>query len=277
MTRLLRDPLVHFFVIAGAIFGLYAVLDDSPRPVAANALVITEDDARRLVSEFEATWQRPPTPEELDFMIGELVREEVYVREALALGLDGDDAVIRRRLQLKMEFLTESGAGATEPDDATLLAHVESHPDRFAQPALVAFEQILLAEGIAEAEATAVAAQLNLGGDPGEAARPTLLPPDLPLAPEQVIDGSFGPGFFEGLAALPVGVWSGPVTTALGVHLVRVTERREPQVPPLAEIRERVERDWRASLAERLREGRYEALLSRYEVTRPEAALVLAP
>jgi hypothetical protein len=277
MTRLLRDPLVHFFLIAGAIFGLYAIIDDSPPPVAANALVITEDDARQLVAEFEATWRRPPSVEELDYMIGQRVREEVYVREALALGLDGGDAVIRRRLQTKMEFLTESGAEALRPDDVTLQSHLESNSDRFAQPELIGFEQILLVEGIGAEEAAELAGRMNLGGDPGEAARRTLLPPGFPLRPVRVIDGSFGTGFFDELGTLPQGVWAGPVETPLGDHLVRVTERRKARVPPLSEIRERVEQDWRASLTERLREERYEALLSRYEVVRPDPAQMLTP
>ncbi|MGI1660902.1 peptidyl-prolyl cis-trans isomerase [Palleronia sp. KMU-117] len=275
--RLLRDPLVHFFLVAAAIFGLYAVVNDSPPPVSANQLVISEDDARQLVAEFESTWRRAPTVEELDYMIAQRVREEVYVREALALGLDGGDAVIRRRLQTKMEFLTESGAEALQPDDATLQAHLDAHPDRFAEPALIAFEQILLAEGIGADEAEALAARLNIGGDPGEAARPTLLPPGFPPSPARVIDGSFGAGFFEALGAVPVGVWAGPVATTLGTHLVRVTERSEARVPPLSDIRAQVERDWRASLSERLREERYEALLSRYEVVRPDPSQVLTP
>jgi hypothetical protein len=237
--------------------------------------VITEDDALRLVSAFEATWRRPPTVEELDFIISQQVREEVYVREALALGLDGNDTVIRQRLQMKMEFLTESGAEAIAPDDATLQAHLEAYPDRFAQPALLAFEQILLAEGIAGEEVAVLEARLNVGGDPGDAARATLLPPSFRLSPIQVVDGTFGTGVFDELARLPVGTWTGPVETGRGMHLVRVTERREAQLPPLSEIRDRVERDWRATVTERLREERFDALLSRYDVVRPDPAQVL--
>jgi hypothetical protein len=277
MTRLLRDPLAHFFLIAAAVFAFYAFVDDSPPPVAPNQLVVSKDDARRLVAEFEATWRRPPGPEELDFMIGELVREEVYVREALALGLDRDDAVIRRRLQLKMEFLTESGAEAVEPDDATLAAHLEAHPERFAEPEMVAFEQILLDDRIDAEEAELVEARLNTGGDAGAAARPTLLPADFRLSPAQVVDGTFGTGFFDALGTLATGEWAGPVETSLGRHLVRVTERREARLPALAEVRDRVEADWRAAFAETLRTERFEALLSRYEVVRPDPPAVLGP
>lgn len=277
MIRFLREPLVHFFLVGAAIFGLFAAVDDSPPPVAANVLEVTEYDARRLVAEFEATWRRPPTADELDYMIGQLVREEVYVREALALGLDRDDAVIRRRLQAKMEFLTESGAEVVEPDDAVLEAHLEANADRFAEPPLVAFEQILLDERIGADEVQLVEARLNRGVDPGEAARPTLLPPAFRLSPVQVVDGAFGGGFFDALGVLPEGTWAGPVETSLGRHLVRVTERRESRLPPLSEIRARVEQDWRAEFTAQLREERFEALLGRYEVVRPDPAAVLTP
>jgi hypothetical protein len=275
--RLLRDPLVHFFLLGTAIFGLFALVDDRPPPVPANLLEVTQDDARRLVAEFEATWHRKPTPDELDHMIGQLVREEVYVREALALGLDRDDALIRRRLQSKMEFLTESGAEAVTPDDATLQAFAEANPNRFAQAPLVAFEQILLDEGVGRDEVALVEARLNRGIDPGAAAQPTLLPPVFRPSPAQVVDGTFGDGTFDALAALPVGIWAGPVETRMGRHLVRVTDRRDGRLPPLSEIRDRVEQDWRAELTAGLREERYQALLGRYEVLRPDPGPVLSP
>ena len=275
--RLLGDPLVHFFVLGVAIFGLFALVDDSPPPVAANVLEVTEDDARRLVAEFEATWRRPPTLAELDHMIGQLVREEVYVREALALGLDRDDAVIRRRLRTKMEFLTESGAEAVEPDEATLEADLAANADRFAEPALVAFEQLLLDDRVGAEEVEPVEARLNRGIDPGVAARSTLLPAVFRPSPAQAVDGSFGAGFFAAIAALPLGPWAGPVESAMGRHLVRVTDRREGRLPPLSKIRARVEQDWRAEFAVRLREERLAALLGRCDVVRPDPAAVLAP
>ena len=273
----MRDPLVHFFLLGAAIFGLFALVDETPPPVAANVLEVTEDDARRLATEYEATWRRPPTVAELDYMIGERVREEVYLREALALGLDRDDAVIRRRLQTKMEFLTESGAEAVQPNDATLQAHLDSDPHRFTEPVLVAFEQVLLDERVGDEEVELVEARLNLGIDPGAAARPTLLPSVFRPSPAHVVDGTFGSGFFDAIGALPEGRWAGPVETSLGRHLVRVTERREARLPALPEIRPRVEQDWRAEFTARLRKERFEALLGRYELVRPDAAAVLAP
>lgn len=277
MNSMLREPLLHFFLLGAAIFGLFTLVDESPPPIAANLIEVTEDDARRLVDEFAATWRRPPTVNELDHLLAQFVREEVYVREAMALGLDQGDAVIRRRLQMKMEFLTESGAEAVEPNDTTLQAHLEAHPDRFVEPSLLAFEQILLDEGIGAEDVELVKSRLNRGVEAGDVARPTLLPPVFRLSPLQVVDGTFGTGFFDELGLLPSRSWAGPVETSLGRHLVRVTERREARLPPLPEIRARVEQDWRADFTDGLRKERFEALLDRYEVILPDPSGVLAP
>ncbi len=275
MASIFREPLLQFFLVGAVVFGLFAIFDDTPPPPAAMAIEITADDARRLVGEFEATWRRPPQPDELDRLIEELVREEVYVREATALGLDQDDAVVRQRLRLKMEFLTEAGAQAIEPDEATLEAHLAANPEQFSRAPLVAFEQILLEERTGDAAIAEILASLNRGSDPGQAARPSLLPPALRASPPRVVDGTFGAGFFDKLAAMPVGDWHGPVVASYGQHLVRVTEQDAGGVPALAEVRERVLQDYRATFGLELREARFDAMRSRYEILRPAAEDVL--
>jgi PPIC-type PPIASE domain len=276
MKTFFKEPLVHFLLIGAVIFGLYAALDDSPPPQAKNAIVISEDDASRLVAEFEATWRRLPDAAELGKIIDGLVAEEVYVREALALGLDRDDAVIRRRLQMKMEFLTESGADVLTPDDATLQAHLDANRDLFTEAPLVALEQVMLEDNDPQKAAEALA-RLRQGEDPASVGRPTMLPFATRPSPPRVIDGIFGADFFAATAPLAVGTWEGPVESAFGTHLLRVTDRREGRTPPLAEIRDQVEQDWRSAFVVQLREDRLDALMSRYEVTRPDPAAVLRP
>ena len=264
--------------LGGLIFILYAIFDDSPPPVAENLLVVTDADAERLVTEFEATWRRKPVVEELDFMIAERVREEVYVREAIALGLDRDDAVIRRRLQLKMEVLTESGAELVAPEDTVLEAHLAAHPERFSTPPLLAFEQVLLLDTLSAEDVKLALADLNAGGRATASTRPTMLPPVVAKpSPARAIDGTFGTGFFDAITDLPQGGWAGPVETTFGLHLVRITRRTDARLPTIAEVRAEVEADWRADVTRKLREDRYEALRSRYEVVVPSAATVLAP
>ena len=273
---ILKEPLVHFLLLGAVIFGLYAALDDSPPSVARNAIDISVEDAQRLVAEFEATWRRPPSETELAEIIDAAVREEVYVREALAPGLDRDHAVIRRRLQMKMEFLTESGAEVLDPDESALQAHLDANRDRFTDAPLIVVEQVLLESADPQAAAETLA-KLQQGADPASVGWPTMLPFATRPSPARVIDSIFGPDFFTAIAALPRGSWEGSVEGTFGTHLVRVTYRREARTLPLAEIREQVEQDWRSAFVVLLREQRLGALMSRYVVTRPDPAAVLQP
>lgn len=273
MTRMLREPLFHFLLLGAGIFGLFAVFNDAPVPTAERTIVVTEDDARRLAAEFEATWRRAPNEEELDTLIEHFVDEEVYVREAKALGLDQGDTIVRRRLQMKMEFLTETGAQSVDPDDAMLSAHLAANTDRFSSAPVLAVEQVYLGEDTARA--AEITAELNAGSDPVAFGERTLLPRAIPASPPRVIDSTFGTGFFERLVDLPQDKWVGPIATTFGQHLVRVTDRREGGVPPLKDIRDEVLQDWRAKLTTQLRENRLQAMRTRYEITRPDAATVL--
>ncbi len=272
-SHLLREPLLHFLLLGAAIFALFAAVNDAPPPVAADRLEVTEEDALRLAQQFEATWRRLPTTEELSALFERQVEEEVYVREARALSLDRDDAVVRQRLAQKMQFLTESGAESAQPSEADLRAHLDAHPDRFTRAAVVGFDHVQVAEAGAEAEALLVS--LNAGATPRKMGMRTLLPPSIPPSPQSVVDGTFGEGFFGAVAELPPGRWAGPVESGYGWHLVRVTMAREERVPPLAEIRAEVESDWRATIRQRLSEERLEALQARYEIVTPDPYAIL--
>jgi hypothetical protein len=266
---------VHFLVLGAALFALHAVLDETPPPVAGTVLVVTDADAARMAQRFEATWGRPPGPDELDDLIQQHVREEVYVREARALGLDRDDAIVRRRLQQKMEFLADGAGEVPVPTDAELRAHLESHPERFERQTVVGFEQVPLSPATGREGADEVLGALLDGAGPDDVGMPSFLPTAFRPSPRAVIDGAFGEGFFAAVVGLERGTWSGPIPSAHGVHLVRVTDVVPGGLPRLEQIRDEVERDWRASLGERMREARYLALLSRYDVRLPDPAVVL--
>jgi hypothetical protein len=275
MGPLIREPLVHFLVLGAVIFGLFAAFGSGPAQRSDMTLLeVTEDEAAGLARQFEATWRRPPTAAELEAMIDNYIRDEVLVREALALGLDQGDAVVRQRLVQKMQFLTESGAEAAAPDEAALQAHLDANAAIFARPARLAFDQVPFGD---TAAARAALPALQGGADPAEFGVPSLLPARIPASPRQIVDGTFGNGFFDALAALPPGRWAGPVASGYGPHLVRVTEFAPRAVPPLDAIRDAVEADWRAEIRAQLREERLERLMSLYQVTRPDPAAVLAP
>lgn len=273
MKAILREPLLHFILLGAGIFALFTVFDSAPPPVSSDLLEITEADAERLVQQHQATWRRPPTEQELAGLIDNLVSEEVLVREALTLGLDRGDAIIRQRLALKMEFLMESGAEFVEAPDDVLAAHLAAHPERFTRAGLVSFEQFMLSP---EASPEATVAAVRTGKWADSLIAPSLLPSRLPPSPPSVVDGTFGPGFHKTVSALTSGDWSGPVESTYGPHIIRVLSKSPARLPPLSEIRDNVERDWRATIRVELADQRLEAMKNRYEIIRPDPTQVLA-
>jgi parvulin-like peptidyl-prolyl isomerase len=223
----------------------------------------------RLSAQFAATWNRPPTDEELAGLIDGHVREEVLYREALALGLDRDDAVIRQRLRLKMEFISEAAASALIPDDATLSAWYADNAAAFAPARTIGFTQVMLAD---PAMAEEVRAALVAGADPATQGRGTLLPARVDQGSLLAVEGAFGPGFFDTVAALSQGEWSGPVESSYGWHLVLLDSVSAPEVPPLDSVRDAVIAAWRQEQANTFRESQYQAIRATYVVNLPEAA-----
>jgi hypothetical protein len=267
------EPLLHFLVIGIAIFLLFATLDDQPAVQSVEQIVVGENQAVRLAEQFAAVWRRPPTVDELSGLIDEQIREEVYVREALALNLDRDDAVIRQRLRQKMMFLTDSAVAGLEPDQAELRAFFEAaEPGRFTPPPRIAFRQVFLGEAPRDAAVARLEDSLATGADPALLGVPTLLPAEMPLAAPATVDGTFGPGFFERLTGLPVGTWEGPLPSSYGLHLVHVDRIERAERPPFETVRERVLTEWRGERAAELADAAFERMRARYEISRPDAS-----
>ena len=274
LKTVLLSPLVHFFGIGAAIFVLFGYLNDEPAAPPENQIALTEAAAGRLVDQFAATWNRPPTEEELQGLMLTWAQDEAYKREALALGLDQGDAVIRQRLIVKMRFLADSGASSLVPNDADLQAYLDANRDLFQIPAKAAFSQIFLASDTQE-ETTAILASLERGMDPAELGEANLLPKSIPLTSAHVIDSQFGPGFHAGIADLPLNQWQGPVKSTYGWHLVKIAERTGAKLPELSDIRDKVEGEWRREKVMEMRAAFGKALLERYTVILPSSAEVL--
>ncbi len=267
LLRLLREPLFHFLAIGGLIFLLFAVVA-GPNPGPTDTIVIGPERIEQLATGFQSVWRRPPTDDELRGMIDDFVREEIYYRTALALGLDRNDTVVRRRLRQKMEFLTDTGADLLEPAAGELEAYLAANEQTFRRGPRLALEQIYLGETPAPESITRSlsALQSDPATDASVLGERTLLPSQLGLSPPDAIDGVFGQGFFERLAELSTGVWAGPVVSAYGVHLVRILDSLAARTPPLEEVRDAVLRDWKAAKARELRELHYARLREHYVV-----------
>ena len=217
--------------------------------------------------------------------IRDSIREEVLVREALALGLDRDDVIIRRRLRQKMEFLSDESASRLKPSERQLRAQLEADPDAYRRDGRISFRQIFLdpserGEDL-QREATALLSRLNApeepsdasgaGPDPAEAGDSlALLPSRLDQAPRSEVTSLFGRAFADQLFQQKPGAWAGPLESGYGLHLVRIEAISPGEVPPLEDVRQQVERDWQSQQRREQGEKRYRSLLGKYNVRRPE-------
>jgi len=271
--KLLREPLLHFLLLGGLIF---AVLFEEEAPGTAsveNQILIEAAEVERMAAAWEQRWQRPPSEAELSGLIGEAVREQVLYREALTLGLDRDDVVVRRHLRQKYEFLTQDLAYDTDPDDATLRAYFEAQGDRYAQSARVSFHQVLFSPtrrgAQAEIDAVQTLADLKWATEPGTAETLgdiTSLPSDLVGLDLHAIEAMFGPDFVAALQTVEPGRWAGPIASDFGLHLVWITGRAPGRRLAFEEVRQRVRDDWIYEQRVAANEAVYRKLLERYEV-----------
>jgi hypothetical protein len=280
MKRILKEPLVHFLVLGALLFAGYGLLNRNGAP-APGRIVVSQGQLVSMREAFIRTWQRPPTHEEWEGLIRDRVREEVYCREAMALGLDKDDTVIRRRLRQKMEFVSDDIVAQVQPTDDELNAYLQAHPDRFRVEQQFTFRQLYLnpekhGANLAR-EAAQLLAKLNqAGGDGGLATLgdPFLLDHSFTAAPSSEIAKQFGQEFAAKLGGLQPGQWQGPVESGFGVHLVCITERKEGRLPELAQVRDTVRREWDNARRQEANENFYQGLLRRYTVTIEQPAAV---
>jgi PPIC-type PPIASE domain len=277
LARIAREPMVHFMVIGAAIFVLSARFGGDQQATPRDRIVVTDGRVQQLAKIFAKTWQRPPTAQELRGLVDAHIKEEVYYREALRIGLDRDDTLIRRRMQQKMEFMTEPSEDALAATDAELEAFLAAHRAEFRVEPKLAFEQIFINPQRSEQPAAARVEKFltevsaaPYDADPRSLGDPTLLPRAMPLAPVSGIDRNFGQGFGAQLAQLPLNAWSGPVKSPYGLHLLRVTERHDGYDPPLADVRAAVERKWRDDNRDAFRKAEYERLRNKYEIVLPD-------
>ena len=272
MRNFLRKPVFHFTIL-GLLFVWFALSrDKAPAPDQPDEIVITQGGVRRMVEQFNAVWHRNPHEQELAALVEGAIREEVLVREAIALGLDRGDAVIRNRLTQKMQFRTSSAAQMLDPADEVLRAYMADNPDGFTTPDLIAFDQVYLGESANQEMLDTTLAALANGADPRTLGRGGLLPSSLPLSTRRKTENTFGSGFFETLKAAETGTWVGPVRSEYGLHLVRVTEVRPAAMVQFAEVRQEVLFEWRRAESKVLAEKQYKAMRARYLVATPDAA-----
>jgi parvulin-like peptidyl-prolyl isomerase len=272
LKKWLREPLLHFLLIGAALFIFYNLqTDDSADD--SNSIVISESDIDRLITLWEKKWQRLPTETELEGLVEAQIREEVLYREALAMGLDQNDTIVRRRLAQKVEFISADLASQAEPSDADLQTYLDTHAEKFAVPARISFQQIYL-NADQRGDQVNKDAQRLLGQLTRSAASVDIMAAGDSFMfgqqheqlTEHGVSRLFGQQFAEKIFELPVGAWHGPVVSGYGLHLVYVDAKSEAKASTLDEVRNKVRDEWLAQQRRKLDQVFYSELRKRYDI-----------
>jgi hypothetical protein len=273
-VKLFREPLLHFLFIGAAIYLLYGAFAEPVPEEIDKTIVVSAGEIEWMQTAWQKRWNRPPTAEEFDGLIQQYIRETVLYREALTMGLNKHDQVIRRRLAQKLEFLAKDLVALTPPTDGELLTYFDAHQDRYQEPARYTFTQVFIDPDkrgdatLADAEKikATLKARSDAIEDAGALGDTFMLQNYYPEKEQAEIQKLFGSGFAESLVELSVGQWHGPVLSGYGVHLVYVDNVSEPPAPVFAGMRERVVQDWKTEKGEELNEKFYVNLRDRYTV-----------
>jgi peptidyl-prolyl cis-trans isomerase C len=272
--KILKEPLFHFLLLGAVIFMVYFILNPA-EDNAGNQIKINQNDVDRFVQIFQKQWQRKPNKQELEGLVRAHLKEEILYREALALGLEKDDTIIRRRLAQKMEFLITDITVPEEVDDKDLLAFYEKNSARYTRAAKLSFRHIYFNPDIRgermmdEANATlhtlqSTNAGLNVPDTYGDR---YMLPLQYELTSEQEVARAFGRDFTEQLLKTESGRWQGPIRSGYGVHLVYIQQYDAASIYPFNEVRQRVKNDYLFELRQQRNEEVLEKLKLRYEIT----------
>jgi hypothetical protein len=270
--------LLHFLLLGTAIFALEAWRARTHSTEAsAPRIEVTAAVIDRLRAGYERQFGQAPDAGELRGLVTAHIREEVLCREALALGLDRDDTIVRRRLAQKMEFLTDDIATAATPEDAAVREFFVKNAARYAKPAHMSFRHVYFSKEKRGAKSEA-AMRESLAALAGGASDETMGDPFLhgfvfAERETQDITALFGAEFAARVTALRQGEWSGPVESSYGLHLVRVEARGAVQPSSFDAVRDTVVRDLNEDRRSTANREVFEKLRERYQVAVDEAAL----
>lgn len=280
--KLFREPLVQFFLIGLCIYGAYALYGTPDESVANNTIVVDAGRINTFKTAWEQRWNRPPTEQELNGLINQFVREDILYREAIAMGLDEDDPITRRRMAQKLEFLTRDIASLKEPVEGELESFFEDNKDKFQDPDLITFSHVFIdpdKRGDATLDdAALLLSELQAAGPPDSTVSGLgdrfILQNYYPQKTELEIRKQFGTGFATAIMQLEPEQWHGPVLSGYGTHLVYVNALVITPMPVFKDVQASVFENWQAEQQETFNEEFFESLKSRYQIVIETTPLV---
>lgn len=266
----MQEPLLQFLAIALVLFGANQLIHGSSVQISNELITISQGRVQQIAESYRLLAGRLPSRAELQALVNDFADEEIAYREAIAMGLDADDTIVRRRMRQKLEFLAEDAEASEEPTDEQLAGWLAEHAADYRLPERISFRQVMASadargERVNE-EAVALLKQLRSGADASGLGDPSMLPSTLPPTTQDGVAALFGEPFADALFAHAGEGWFGPIVTPLGAHLILVLAREPARAPLLADIRGKLRSDWIEARRRDQREQFVARLRQRYSV-----------
>lgn len=263
---LVREPVILFFLLGTFLYISYNQLttyfDSKSREI-----IVDQNEILLLEESFRKTWNREPTQSEIDNLIGNRVMDEIFFKEAVAMGLDKTDPAVKRRLRQIMELMLDDFS-TIYPTESQLQEYLSENPEKFQKAPRLSFRHLYF-----PLEDKQIALEFLSGLQKG-ITKPEDHPGGLYLIPSSFEDESqneierlFGEKFSQEILAIEVGSWKGPVESAYGWHLLKVSDFVDSELPPLDKIWDAVEREWSVERKKEIKEEQYKVLRDHYDVT----------
>ena len=271
IVRLLREPLLQFLALGAMLFALYG-LAGKRSAEAPEKIVVSASRVANLGDGFARTWRRLPNEQELQGLIEDYIRDEVFYREGRAAGLDRDDVIIRRRVRQKMEFLADD-MSVPEPSDEQLAAYLASNPERFRAEDQLTFHQVFLSATRRantidndSKQIASILARADGAVDATVLGDPFLLGEEFRSVSPSKVTSIFGESFAKQISVMEKGRWQGPISSGFGQHFVFISEWVSGNLPPLDPVRPVVHREWANARRLEAEQKLYASLRNRYEI-----------
>jgi hypothetical protein len=270
LKRAVREPLLHFLVIGLVLFGANSLINGPDKGATGESITISQGQVNQLIESYFLLAGRPPSRVELEALVDDFITEEVDYREAVAMGLDADDTIVRRRMRQKLEFLIEDASASEEPTEVQLQSWLAENADRYRLPERRAIRQVLASADkrgeSARADAEVLLAKLKAGADPEKLGDPSMLQAAIPLTTEHGAANQFGEGFAAAVFAHRGEGWFGPVASPFGQHLVLVMETEQGRAAAIEDVRDRLRSDWVETRRDKARDDAQARMRARYQI-----------
>lgn len=272
LKKLLREPLLHFLLIGALLFIIFGLKNDGISD-QSKRIIFSQDDIHRLSLLWEKQRQRPPTQTELKGLLEQQIREQIMYRQALSMGLDKNDSIVRRRLAQKIEFISSDLAAQIEPTESDLSEYLASHPEQFEIPGRISFIQIYLSAdkrgAVVEQDANQLLLELENAGHDADITSfgdSFMLGQKHEQLTEYDVSRLFGKEFASKIFSLPTGNWQGPVRSAYGLHLLQIKNKTASRQAELATVRDKVREEWINQQRKIIDNAFYNSLRNQYEI-----------